>query len=90
MLGCIERVVATRVPADLPDKRAHCLAGAWIARQCSVAEAQLAAAGKEVRDALGAGDADRRDWEAARAGIDCAHRVAAGEGFEACCIESGW
>lgn len=74
----------------MPDKRAHCLAGAWIALRCSVVEAQLAAAGKEVRDVLGDGDADRRDWDAARAGIHCAHRAAGSEGFEACCIESGW
>lgn len=74
----------------MPDKRAHCLAGAWIALECSVAEAQLAAAGKEVRDALGAGDADSRDWQAARAGIGCVRRGAGSAGIEACCIESGW
>src|ERR1044072_2285186 len=67
--GCMQAVLQERLPQNLPDKRAHCLAGGLIARYCSITEAYLAGAGKEVRDLLGHGDAEWADGRADRAGI---------------------
>jgi hypothetical protein len=81
------RALQQHLPADLPDKPAHCLAAGLIARYCSAAEAHLAAAGKELQDLLGRGDASRTDWQASRIGIRCARRTQDDEGLKACCAE---
>src|ERR1044072_7923210 len=71
--GCMEAVLKEKLPADLPDKRTHCIAGGLMSRYCSIAEAYLAGAGKEVRDLLSRGDtAEWKDWQADRVGIECA------------------
>jgi hypothetical protein len=87
---CMQVVLREKLPPDLPDKHAHCLAGGLIARYCSVTEAYLAGAGKEVRDLLGAGDAEWRDWSADRVGIQCAREVADDAKLEACCTLRGY
>jgi hypothetical protein len=87
---CMRAVVNEKLPADLPEKRAHCLGAGLIARYCSVSEAYLAGAGKELRDVLGAGDADWTDWQADRAGIDCARHVQDDSGIANCCVERGY
>ncbi len=84
-LGCAESVVASRVPADLPDKQQHCLAAGFIARYCSRTEAYLAAAGKEFKDMFGRGDAEWADWRADRAGMECASGATNDEGIVSCC-----
>jgi hypothetical protein len=86
---CMRAVVSEKLPPDLPEKRAHCLGAGLIARYCSVSEAYLAGAGKELRDVLGAGDADWTDWQADRAGIDCARHVQDDSGIASCCAERG-
>jgi hypothetical protein len=78
-------VLRQKLPANLPDKRAHCLASGLIARYCSLPEAYLAGIGKEIRDLLGRGDAEWADWRADRVGIACAHRAADDDGLVACC-----
>lgn len=83
-------VLKEKLPRDLPDKRAHCLAGGLIARYCSITEAYLAGAGKEVRDLLSRGDAQWRDWRADGAGIGCAKEVQDDEAVAACCAERGY
>jgi hypothetical protein len=83
--GCMTAVLRQRLPANLPDKRAHCLASGLIARYCSLPEAYLAGIGKEVRDLLGGGDAEWADWRADRVGIACSHRAADDDGLVACC-----
>ena len=88
--GCMKAVVRDKVPADLPDARAHCLAAGLIARYCSGSEAYLAGAGKELRDLLGAGDAEWRDWRADRAGIDCARRASDDAALANCCEQRGY
>jgi hypothetical protein len=77
--------VAARVPEHYGDKHRHCLAAGMIARYCSVGEAKLASWGKEIADALGRGDADRRDLAADYAGIDCARRARDDAGLQECC-----
>ena len=73
----MEAVIKEKLPADLPDKRAHCLAGGFIARYCSITEAYLAGAGKEMRDLFSRGDsAEWKDWQADRVGIKCARESA--------------
>lgn len=83
-VGCAEAVVG-QLPPGLTDPEKHCLASALMVQQCSRAEAWLAGWGKEVADALGAGDADWDDLRADRLGRDCA---ASGDGTTellACC-----
>jgi hypothetical protein len=82
--GCMV-AVRDRVPPTLPDKRAHCLASGLIARHCSVGEAYMAGAGKEIRDLFGHGDAQWADWEADRRGIGCALRSISDEQVAECC-----
>lgn len=77
--------VAAKVPAGIGDKLAHCLAGGMIARYCSVGEAKLASWGKEAKDAVGGGDADRRDLDADYFGIDCARTAADDDALRRCC-----
>ena len=85
----MQAVLQEKLPADLPDKRAHCLAGGLISRYCSVTEAYLAGAGKEVRDLLGHGDAEWRDWQADRVGIACARASADDASLAECCGAHG-
>jgi hypothetical protein len=88
--GCMQAVLQQKLPSNLPDKRAHCLAGGLIARYCSVTEAYLAGAGKEMRDLLGGGDAQWRDWRADRVGIECARESADDAAMEQCCTNRGY
>jgi hypothetical protein len=87
---CMQAVLKDKLPADLPDKRAHCLAGGLIARYCSITEAYLAGAGKEVRDLLSQGDVEWQDWRADRAGISCARQEQDDSGLGACCAKLGY
>jgi hypothetical protein len=84
-LGCMQGVVAARVPAGIPDKRAHCLAAGFIARECSVTEAWIASYGKELRDLLGGGDAEWGDLTADGTGVDCARAARSDQDLVACC-----
>ena len=86
----MQAVLQERLPQDLPDKRAHCLAGGLIARYCSITEAYLAGAGKEVRDLLSRGDAEWKDWQADRTGIECARESPDDATVSACCTERGY
>jgi hypothetical protein len=86
-------MVAVRdsLPAGIPDKRAHCLASALIAQQCSVFEAYLAGAGKEIRDMFSPHDtAEWADWNADRVGIACAKQHHGIDDIGDCCKESGY
>jgi hypothetical protein len=65
-----------------PDYEAHCIAAGLIARRCSVGEAWLASYGKEVRDLLGRGDAEWRDIESDRRGVQCARSATGRDGQE--------
>lgn len=80
-------VLKQKLPADLPEAQAHCLASGLIARYCSLTEAYLAGAGKELRDLFGAGDAEWSDWRADRAGIACARRADNDDALAACCMQ---
>jgi hypothetical protein len=82
------QAVRASLPAGLPDKHAHCLAAGLIARHCSVSEAYLAGAGKELRDMTGRGDAEWADWRADRIGIGCAREAADDAAVEACCLRA--
>lgn len=88
--ACMRAVLQEKLPTDLPEKRAHCLAGGLIARYCSLSEAYLAGAGKELRDLLGAGDAQWTDWRADRVGIDCARVAADDLELASCCSVRGY
>lgn len=50
----------------------------------------MAGAGKELRDLLGAGDAEWSDWRADRAGIDCARRANDDNALAKCCEDRGY
>ncbi len=88
--GCMQAVVQNKLPAGLPDLRAHCLAAGLIARYCSGGEAYLAGAGKDLRDLLGPGDFEWKDWRADRAGIACARRASTDEELDVCCVDAGY
>jgi len=77
-----------RLPADLPDSQAHCIAAGLIARYCSVTEATLASGGKELQDLLGPGDAEWRDIESDRRGIGCARAASTDQDLQACCLQT--
>lgn len=81
--------VRDALPPQLPDKRAHCLASAGIASRCSVIEAYLAGAGKEVSDLFTGGDAEWADWRADRVGIACANQYRI-DAIAQCCMEHGY
>jgi hypothetical protein len=83
--GCARAALDQHLPAALTDKPAHCVAGGLIALFCSPAEARLAGAGKELRDAFGAGDASWSDWRATRTGVACAALGADVASIIACC-----
>jgi hypothetical protein len=86
----MQAVLREKLPPDLPDKRAHCLAGGLIARYCSVTESYLAGAGKEVRDLLSQGDVEWQDWRADRTGIECARQAQDDASLAQCCSERGY
>lgn len=56
-----------------------------IALHCSPAEALLVAAGKELRDIVGPGNAEWRDWNADRRGVECAKHAATDDALVDCC-----
>lgn len=88
--GCMV-AVRDSLPPGLPDKRAHCLASALIAQQCSVFEAYLAGAGKEFRDMFSANDtAEWADWKADRVGIACAKQHHGVDDIGECCKAAGF
>ena len=78
--------IAGRDFTGLPDRQAHCLAAALIAWRCSATEAMLASVGKEMRDAIGAGDAAWRDLAADRRGLACARNATDVAALEGCCL----
>jgi hypothetical protein len=82
--GCAEAVVAS-LPTGLTDTEQHCLASAGITQRCSRFEAWAAGWGKELRDALGAGDPSRRDLAANRRGRGCAAIGRTTDELLACC-----
>ena len=86
----MQAVVTNKLPADLPDSRAHCVASGLIARYCSRSEAYLAGIGKELRDLLGPGDAEWRDWLADRTGISCSRDAADDAEIANCCARRGY
>jgi hypothetical protein len=87
----MEAVIKEKLPADLPDKRAHCIASGLISRYCSITEAYLAGAGKEMRDLLSSGDsAEGKDWRADRVGIECARETADDAAVAECCAKRGY
>jgi hypothetical protein len=88
--GCMRAVVIDKVPADLPERRAHCIAAGLIARYCSSTEAYMAGAGKEVIDLIGPGNAEWADWKADRAGIDCARDAKDDLAIATCCSDRGY
>jgi hypothetical protein len=83
-VGCARAVVAA-LPPGSSDLEQHCLASAGIASRCSPSEAWLAGWGKELQDALGGGDASRRDLDANRHGRQCAAEHEAPEALADCC-----
>jgi len=87
--GCMQAVRA-KVPEGIPDKRAHCLAAGGIARDCSIGEAYMAGAGKEISDFFGGGDAEWGDWRADRVGIRCARESSDDDALAACCRTRGY
>lgn len=88
--GCMQAVVQEKLPADLTEARAHCLAAGLIARYCSAGEAYLASAGKELRDLWGGGDAEWSDWRADRAGLGCARSSRNDADLADCCSARGY
>jgi hypothetical protein len=88
--GCMEAVVTNKLPVGLPDSRAHCMASGLIARYCSRSEAYMAGIGKELRDLLGTGDAEWRDWRADRVGIACARDAKEDIEIASCCSARGF
>ena len=89
--GCMQAVLQEKLPQNLPDKRAHCLASGLISRYCSITEAYLAGAGKEVRDLLSQGeDAEWQDWRADRTGSECARESDDDSALAACCSARGY
>jgi hypothetical protein len=83
--GCAQAALDEHLPRGLPDKQAHCMAGALISRYCSPAEARLAGIGKELRDAFGNGDVEWADFRATLAGVHCAAMDADMASVVACC-----
>lgn len=79
------RVAILSLPAEMNDAQKHCVASALIARQCSVAEAAMAGIGKELKDAVTAGDASWADWRSDRKGMRCARNAQDEESLRSCC-----
>ena len=80
--------IADRLPAGLRDDELDCIAAAMIARYCSVTEATLASVGKELKDLLGSGDAEWRDLQSDRRGIDCARAASTDQTVVDCCLQT--
>jgi len=85
-LECARAVVAA-LPPGLSDPEKHCLASAGIASRCSPFEAWLAGWGKELRDALGGGDASFDDVAENRRGRHCAGTGDDPDAWLQCCRE---
>ena len=77
-----------RLPEQLPDTHKHCMAAGLIARHCSLTEASLASVGKELKDLLGSGDAQWRDLQSDRYGLDCARGARNDDELLRCCMEN--
>lgn len=75
-------------PKKMNDAQMHCAVAGLIARYCSVTEATLASYGKELKDLVGAGDAQWRDLASDRQGIRCARTAITNEALLKCCEES--
>ncbi len=86
--GCMQAALHERLPSNLPDAQMHCIAAGLIARYCSVTEATLASVGKELRDLLGSGDAEWRDLESDRRGVNCARSIDSDAGLRDCCLQT--
>ena len=76
------------MPAGLTDPEKHCVASAGIAMHCSRFEAWLLGYGKELRDALGSGDAAWADVGANRIGRRCAAIHVTPDALIDCCRRS--
>jgi hypothetical protein len=83
----MKAVLESKLPPDLPDDEAHCMASGLITRYCSIPESYLAGLGKELRDLIGPGDAEWRDLTADRAGIRCARHADSDEALITCCTQ---
>jgi len=79
------RAMRERIPAALPDKRAHCLAAGLIALHCSAPEAYIAGYGKELADLVDGGDAEWADIRADERGIRCARSDPSDVALAVCC-----
>ena len=88
VVGCVRAVVQDKVPREVHDKQAHCLAAGFITRYCSVSEAYVAGLAKEIGDLLGRGDASAADLSANRSGIRCARSAATDDDVRACCRDA--
>jgi hypothetical protein len=88
-LSCM-RAVRDALPTGIADARAHCLAAGGIAQQCSVIEARIAGAGKEIADIFTGGDPSWADWQADRAGIGCARKHRDAQALATCCAAVGY
>lgn len=87
--GCAQAIIDSKVPAGLGDKRTHCMAAGLIARYCSVTEAYLAGAAKELKDLFTpGGDAEWADLRADNAGIRCARPAMDDAALAACCAQA--
>jgi hypothetical protein len=78
-------VVNDKLPQNLPDKQAHCLAAGLIARYCSRSEAYIAGYGKEFTDIFDGGDPEIGDIKADLVGIRCEARSATTAALASCC-----
>jgi len=86
-LGCMRAVVANKLPRNLTDKHAHCLAAGFIARYCSRPEAYVASWGKEFSDLFnGSNDFEWADLKADRLGIRCERAADSDQALESCCV----
>jgi hypothetical protein len=84
-LGCMRAVVREKLPQNLPDKQAHCLAAGLIAHYCSRSEAYLAGYGKEFTDIFDGGDPAIGDIKADLIGIRCAAVSVTTDALASCC-----
>ena len=84
-LGCMRAVVRDKLPQNLPDKQAHCLAAGMIAHYCSRPEAYLAGYGKEFTDIFDGGDPEIGDIRADLLGIRCAAAGPTTAALASCC-----
>ena len=84
-LGCMRAVVRDKLPQNLPDKQAHCLAAGMIAHYCSRPEAYLAGYGKEFTDIFDGGDPEIGDIRADLLGIHCAAVSITTDALGGCC-----